>query len=309
MSDLLTGTSKSDVINGTASGDVIDAGAGNDAVTAGAGDDTVNGGDGNDRLDGGDGNDTLHGDDGNDRLYGGDGDDDLYGDNGNDWLWGGWGSDVLQGDAGNDALFGNEGDDILSGGNDLISGGSGIDTVSFENLDGAAVFFLMQPNGSQSYTKGEPSATNPAGFLNGTDQLDGTIENFIGSRFDDDLFGNLMTNRLEGSSGNDTLSAFWGSDTLVGGGGSDVFRFYSAGQSDGTEEAWVEDFDATQGDKIDLRYLGVNSLDTSVVNITGTPEGSIITVNPDGDYLLGTFVIHLLNVSPDSLQASDFLFA
>ena len=328
MSLIIDGTSKSDVITGT---------SGDDAINAGAGNDVVSGGDGNDRLDGGDGNDTLHGDDGNYRLFGGDGNDDVYGDSGNDWLWGGLGNDVLQGDAGNDALFGDEGNDILSGGagndrldgcvgddqlmggdgdywlissagNDYFYGGTGIDTVSFENIDGRVVIYSMDTDGSQTYTKGAPSPTDPYRPPIGIDHLDQNIENITGSRFDDDLVGNYLANRLEGGSGNDHLSTLGDGDTVVGGSGSDLFRFFSLEQGNGTEEAWVADFNTIEGDKIDLGTLGVTSLDASRINITGTSEESIITVKPDGNYLLGTFVIHLINVSPETLQTSDFFF-
>ncbi len=341
MSLIIDGTAKSDVITGTSGDDTINSGAGNDAVTAGDGNDVVSGGDGNDRLDGGNGNDVLRGDAGNDRLYGGDGYDILYGDSGNDWLWGGANDDVLYGDLGNDALFGESGDDVMRGGagddrldggagndtvqgdegddllfasegNDNLYGGDGIDTVSYAKIQGKVFVFLDMPDAplTGKGMDGPKSGTPP---IFGMDMLNG-IENVIGSSFDDVIFGNFSANRLEGGEGNDLLAAL-GNDTLAGGSGSDIFAFVSENSGDLTGEAWITDFSAVEGDKIDLTRLGIETPELlnnpnfgSIQELGGQTD---ITVYPDGvNFLIGTHVIHVIHSDPESpaLQTSDFYF-
>ena len=56
----------------------------------------------------------------------------------------------------------------------------------------------------------------------GTDML-ASIENVIGSAFNDTLVGSATGNRLEGGAGNDLLDGGLGDDTLLGGAGNDTF--------------------------------------------------------------------------------------
>src|SRR5690606_25289794 len=55
------------------------------------------------------------------------------------------------------------------------------------------------------------------------DVIDPTVENVIGSRFDDRITGNDSNNRLDGGRGNDTITGRDGDDTLIGGLGDDTF--------------------------------------------------------------------------------------
>ncbi len=345
MSIVIDGTVKSEVITGTSSSDVINAGAGNDVVNAGAGDDTVFGGDGNDRLDGGDGNDMLRGEEGNDRLYGGDGNDWLYGDLGNDWLWGGRGDDALFGDIGNDTLFGDEGDDLLWGGtgddrleggngndiadggdgndlfiagmgNDIYYGKEGTDTVSYKNAEGKVYVALNIPMGAHGAVKGIDGQSNliEESTVSGRDMLF-EIENVIGSRFNDSIIGNDATNRLEGGDGNDLMMAI-GNDTLIGGSGGDWFKFL--GTNDTFENAYVQDFNTAEGDKIDLSNFNIHTpndlQDSRFISIEEEPGQSIITINKFEQYndvmeFVGTYKINVMHSSLDNpaLQDSDFV--
>ena len=341
MALIIEGTAKSDVLVGTNTSDTINAGAGNDVVSAGDGNDTVYGGDGNDRLYGGDGSDTLRGDDGNDRLYGDDGDDLLYGDSGNDWLWGGMGDDVLNGSTGNDALFGGDGNDVLNagadddridGGNgndilrgeggddlliagegdDFLDGGEGVDTVSYAKINGSVYVSLDMPDAAPT-RKGIDVTQGSSSPLFGLDHLN-NIENVIGSQFDDVIFGNHSANRLEGGEGNDFLCAV-GDDTLVGGIGGDIFSFAPENTGGGFSEAWIEDFSAAEGDKINLIPLGTDRPELlsnpNLVTINELPGESIITVNADGvNFLVGVQVIHVMHsvLESPALQISDFYF-
>ena len=124
----------------------------------GSGTDTVDGG-GNDIIYGGSGNSYIVGGQGDDHIYAGNGDNDIIGDNntprgavGNDTIYGGTGNDVILGDNGqiyrqvlvddwrnmvwardpapfSDLIRQVTPYDVLLGGNDYISGGSGIDRI------------------------------------------------------------------------------------------------------------------------------------------------------------------------------------
>ncbi len=126
-----------------------------------------------------------------------------------DELTGGDGNDVLDGGAGNDTLLGGAGDDFLVGGagNDIINGQAGSDTASYIDA-GAAVRVSLRIS---------PQDTMGAGF----DRLV-SIENLIGSAFNDNLFGSNGANRMEGGDGQDSIYTYGGDDTLIGGTGVDL---------------------------------------------------------------------------------------
>lgn len=171
----------------------------------------------------------AEGSDANDILEGGAAGDTLFG--GND-------DDVLNGNAGDDTLQGNNGNDFLIGGlgNDILDGGAGFDTVDYS---GSSAGVILVPTADP---------TDPADRLSGTggaaqgDTLI-SIENIIGSAFNDVLTGNPSAgvggptsvgpdgrvipapgNQLEGGMGIDTLTGGAGSDMLLGGAGADVIN-------------------------------------------------------------------------------------
>ncbi len=88
----------------------------------------------------------------------------------------------LTGSAFNDTLEGN-------GGNNVLTGGAGIDTVSYEHAPAGVTVSLAVT-----------TAQNTIGA--GTDTLSG-FENLIGSAFDDTLTGDAGANVLTGLAGND----------------------------------------------------------------------------------------------------------
>jgi Ca2+-binding RTX toxin-like protein len=214
-------------------GDGNDSLAGADEIYGGAGNDIIDqsgmfgptlacGGAGNDsitvsdsasvQVDGGDGDDTVtaslpsgaYG-----SLYGGAGHDVLYltvgampGDGG--LLFSGFEElhltttdgldDTVTGTDGNDVLDVGAGDDVLIGGlgNDVLDGGEGTDTVSYATATGKVIVNLL-------------ATTNQATGGAGSDVLI-SIENVIGTSFDDTLQGDAHDNVLDGGLGNDTLS-------------------------------------------------------------------------------------------------------
>ncbi|MEQ8733484.1 MAG: Calx-beta domain-containing protein [Rhodospirillaceae bacterium] len=102
------------------------------------------------------------------------------------------GNDTLSGAGGNDLLLGGDGDDVLSGGagDDRLIGGLGTDTADYSNDIAGVVVDLA--NGT---------ATDGSG---GMDTLI-SIENVIGSDFDDVFTGNSRDNVFVGGAGADTF--------------------------------------------------------------------------------------------------------
>lgn len=139
------------------------------------------------------------------------------------------GNDVLSGLAGNDTLVGHEGDDVLRGGVgvDVLDGGSGSDTADYSLAAGGV---LVNLGGGYVANDGD----------GGTDTLS-SIENAIGSAFNDTLVGGNGRNVLNGGLGADILVGQDGDDLLIGGGGAannmqgwngdDTYRVSAAGDT------------------------------------------------------------------------------
>ena len=62
---------------------------------------------------------------------------------------------------------------------------------------------------------------------------------------------------LRGENGNDTLNGGAGNDTMYGGAGADEFTFNNIAEMVGTLDALL-DFNAAQGDKIDVNAIDAN---------------------------------------------------
>jgi len=216
---------------------------------------TLTGTGGNDTLTGGNGDDLLQGLGGDDVLYGGKGNDTL--DGGTHGLFGdtadytgayigivanlatGTASDDQGGtdtliniqniftDHGNDYLVGDAHDNLFMprGGDDTVDGGAGNDTISYSD-DYAGVNIDLQTG----------SAT---GKFAGHDTLD-SIENAVGTDFDDVIVlsdasgsadGRDGADSMTGGAGDDTLRGGAGSDTIDGGGGFNIVTYADATSS------------------------------------------------------------------------------
>ena len=282
----INGTEYNDLFIGDLGDEEVSLGAGNDTLNGEGGNDTLRGGDGDDTLSGGTGNDVLTGGLGADHIDGGEGidtldfsnagnrvgarldgvanfgaaigdtyasieniigsvfDDTFVGsneaniitsDDGDDTVFALNGDDTLIGGHGDDSLFGQGGDDLLQGGagSDDLNGGSGIDTVDYTDasrsvgvrLDGVANF----------------------GAASGDTLI--SIENVVGSSFNDIIVGSNTTNVLNGNDGDDAIFALGGDDTLIGGAGDDELL----GQNGD---------DVLQGDQGDDQLNGGNGDDT-----------------------------------------------
>jgi len=275
LANTLSGTYANDLIQGLGSNDRLLGLGGDDRLEGGAGDDTLNGGGGNDRLYGGPGNDSLNGGAGNDRLYGSAGDDTLNGGSGNDLVYGGRGHDRFNGD---------------TTGNDSYSGGGGRDTVDYSaSSDGVSVNLLS-------------SAPQAVSAASGNDRLI-SIEDLIGSDFNDSLTGNAGNNRLNGGDGNDTLS---------GGAGVDRFVFSSAPGAANLDT--LTDF-VSGTDIIELSATVFSAYAGQVGQIVGLSATlsydagtGLLAYDADGAGALAAIDIALLGtVSHPAALANDFL--
>jgi Ca2+-binding RTX toxin-like protein len=284
--------------------DVIYGLGGNDIIEGLTGTDYLHGGQGNDTIMGGDGDDILRGDDedstgaNSDVLHGGAGDDTLYGGEDDDHLHGGFNDDELFGGNGNDNLFGNDGDDRLVGGAgaDHLDGGNDVDTADFSLTSSTTVNLLTG------------QATGPLG----NDTLT-SIENVIGSNFDDNISGDAADNALSGGAGKDIISGGIGKDTLSGGDGRDIFTYALRSEFGDT----MMDFNAEDtgsNDALALNLAAFNSdviyrsLQTAITTKTYTSEGATLTTKFPVFVGSGPSHVHMANFaySDSYLTITDY---
>jgi uncharacterized protein YegL len=157
---------------------------------------------------------------------------------------------------GSDTVSGGDGNDILFG-----------DLVSFNGIAGegyqAMQAFVAQQTGVEvskvttsnvhQYITEHYQAFDVSGAHDGNDTLLGGAGNDIlfGSGGNDVLDGGKGHDILLGGTGNDTLIGGQGNDILIGGSGADTFIW----KSGDTGNDVIKDFNASEGDRIDLRDL------------------------------------------------------
>jgi Ca2+-binding RTX toxin-like protein len=235
----ITGTNRVDFLLGSNFDDTINGGGDNDTIYGLSGNDTLNGGSGADAMDGGTGNDLYYVDNAGDTIaeFAGKGTLDkvattisytletgveveqmqttsasgtkainLTGNEFAQKIYGNDGDNDLSGGGGNDILIGN-------GGADDLNGGSGSDTASYAGATEGVVASLANAAINSGDAKGDTYVS---------------VENLIGTDFNDSLNGASGANAINGGAGNDTIKAYGGDDTLTGGLGKDNFVFNSA---------------------------------------------------------------------------------
>ncbi|WP_341487061.1 calcium-binding protein [Pararhizobium sp. A13] len=201
--------------------------------------------------------DTLHGNGKDNELFGYGAADVIYGLGGNDTLVGA-GQDPLGARDGGDSLFGGAGNDTLIGGSgaDTLNGGAGFDTASYELSTSVGVTAnLARIDANTGEARGDIFVS---------------IENFVGSKFSDNLYGDSRANwligglggdKLYGGAGNDKIVGGGGSDYLYGGAGADLFIYKSSVESGSLSESsdTIYDFSVKDVDWIDLSAIDANS--------------------------------------------------
>ncbi len=227
--DIDDGASNSDdIIFGLDGNDVIFGLGDSDHLLGENGDDVLFGGAGGDVLDGGIGIDTANYEDAysavkvslvtgagigtgsfahDDKLIN---IENLTGSVYSDRLTGDKNDNVLAGLAGNDHFKGEGGNDTIIGGlgADTIDGGGDFDTASYEDSAAGVKISLIIGTGAGGYAQGDKLTS---------------IENLVGSKKADQLWGDNGENVLSGLSGDDILKGIGGDDTLLGGTGNDNF--------------------------------------------------------------------------------------
>ena len=306
--NVLDGGLGNDTLQGGYGNDTLDGGDGNDTLGDWGGVNILRGGAGDDVLQGGYGSDTLDGGAGDDRIDGGPGwwgvvdtldfsgaaagvnidlaagvgadglggtdtyanvnavigsafDDRLVGDDRANILTGGAGNDTLIGGLGNDTYV------LVPGSGDVVQDTGGTDTLDFSG----AVAGITLNLGIVGVAQVVDAAGNTVEVL-------GTVENVVGSAFDDHLTGSAESNVLNGGAGNDTLVGGAGNDTLIGGAGVDM----------------VDYSDAPAGVNVSLSGWGYDghpgySWDalTGVENVMGSPFNDVLTGSAGDNVLMG----------------------
>jgi Ca2+-binding RTX toxin-like protein len=297
--DKMYGEAGNDTLIGGADNDYMDGGTGNDVLNGGGGNDALIGGAGKDTMRGGAGNDVYYVDNAGDEaielanegvdsvrttvtftlganiedLYldgsvsisgtGNASDNRIFGNTGNNTLDGGLGADILTGGLGNDTyVVDNAGDQIIE------NLGEGLDTVqasisyvladALENLTLTGTAAINGTGTSGNNTLNGNSGANVLSGLAGND----TINGGDGA---DTLLGGDGADRLSGDAGADTINGGAGNDQLTGGAGADTFVFGNESvRLSGSSAAAIEtdnllDFNAGEGDRIDLSAIDANS--------------------------------------------------
>jgi Ca2+-binding RTX toxin-like protein len=227
--DFFDGTDKSETINGNDNHNLMRGYGGDDRMFGFAGDDLLIGGTGADFMDGGTGIfDTLGYMDssvgvtvnlalGFGRFGTAEGDtfvnmDDIIGSPHDDTLTGNDGSNRLMGELGNDVLTGGLGADQLfggDGGDPPPTQADGRDTAVYSDSAAGVTVNLANGRGFGGTAEGDTLLS---------------IENLVGSAFNDNLIGNDVDNAFSGGAGDDLLKGAGGADFLVGDSGSDTLK-------------------------------------------------------------------------------------
>ena len=174
------------------------------------------------------------------------------------------GDDVLYGSVRNDKLYGIDGNDVLhsSGGSDRMDGGNGSDTADYSESDEALTVNLRAGVVSGGHAQGDTLIS---------------IENVIGTAYNDTLTGNASANVLRGRGGDDTLHGYAGADTLDGGDGSDTADYTGSGAGVTVNLATgVGSGGHAQGDTL-----------TNMENILGTSHDDTLTGDASDNVLWG----------------------
>lgn len=210
-------------------------------------------------------------------LSGGSGADILVGGDDADTLLGGGGSDEISGQEGNDALVGGSGAD-------QISGAGGYDIASYDDTSREA-----------GVTVSLDDQANDGGTGEG-DNVDGQIDEVVGTEWADQLAGGWNDAVLRGGDGADQLSGgdtrTWlvggaGLDTYIPGGGLDLADYSDHSQSVAvTIGAGADDGSAGEGENVPAGIEGV--VGTSHADqLTGDASNNEFNAGDGDDQILG----------------------
>ncbi len=182
----------------------------------------------------------------------------------------------------------------------LLAGWSDIDATVGESIKSGVKFGASSTQYTNATARQALSnkgwIITDAGLLADSNN-DGTTDVFVGSNnatTDDTATLNKSTESisvsLHGLGGNDTLKGGSGDDKLYGGAGDDTLRggagadtfFYGYKNADNDT---ITDFNITQGDKLDLRYLldGYNGIVADYIQVSGDANKTILSIDVNGN--------------------------
>ncbi|MGE0421958.1 MAG: calcium-binding protein [Reyranellaceae bacterium] len=253
---------------------------------------------------------TVHGGSGDDIVWNGAGADRTYGDDDDDRLFGG---------ANNDTLYGGNDDDTLDGGsgNDRLYGGSGTDYASYESATAKVVVDIGNSGNNAGDAAGD--------YYN-------SIEGYVGSNFDDTMFGgdggdlefgglgddhleggNGGADTLYGGDGNDFLTGMTSlagggaEDTLYGGAGDDTLVFSNEGSSvpvNGTVYAWTGEAGAAG-----IIALELNGHQDTADRLYGGEGFDTVDASLDGSSTQRQFIRAGKDASLDWIMSVEYVIA
>jgi Ca2+-binding RTX toxin-like protein len=295
--DTLTGDDGPNELEGLEGDDRIRGAGGNDILRGGGTLPTTGGtlhfGGVND-LDGGDGHDVLIGGIDSDSLLGGPGNDDLSGDQSGLFE----ATDFLNGGGGNDLLNGGALPNLEDGAPsmDLITGGTGLDTVDYSKRTQDLSITLDGINNDGATEDGKPGEQ---------DGVSSDVENVLGGSGNDVLSGSPIDNRLDGNEGDDVLIGDMGADDFFGGEGLDTVSFADRSKPvrvtiddfpDDGEVFLVDDRETSEGDnvRVDVETLlggsgndALNGAKSPAATIFGGLGDDFVAGGGGPDYLDG----------------------
>ncbi|MGB7404564.1 MAG: M10 family metallopeptidase [Pacificimonas sp.] len=200
------------------------------------------------------------------------------GTSGDDIIDGVGGRDIIEGGLGDDLIRGGLGDDTLSGGDgaDIIQAGRGDDSL-FDRIDTDAMAFLDGGRDDDLITVVLGTAT-PAALIDGGSGRDEVAllldENFGQPISLGDLsFSRVETISLQGTRGDDDITAGVARTEIRGGRGADIFRYSAAEQSSISASDTLADFESGI-DRIDLSFA-----DYDDIRIESADDGARIVVD------------------------------
>jgi Ca2+-binding RTX toxin-like protein len=203
----LVGSALADRLTGNADQNTLNGGAGNDVLIGGAGADSLIGGAGMDTVDYSASLEAITINLATLQFAGGDAAGDTLTDV--EAIIATRFADVLTGNSAANRFYAGAGDDIVygSGGGDIIDGGADLDLVDYSGSSAAVSVNLATGAGLGGWAQGDVLSN---------------VENLNGSRFDDVLVGNALSNQFNGGLGADRLTGGDGNDILSGNDGNDA---------------------------------------------------------------------------------------
>ena len=277
----------------------------------------VKGSEFNDHILGSKENNIIDGKAGDDIIYGGYGNDYILGGDGNDIISSGPGNDFIDAGAGDDIIYVSSGENVKNGEGQTILGGSGFDTLSFENINngvlldfvfgmgsldevdgtdianttgdglGEVIYFVLEGETYHTFEKIIGSGVND--YIINLTPWDKVVEIF-GGHGDDNLFGSYGNEFLSGGMGNDILSGGYGVDILKGGAGFDTFFILDDTPTEEFKKQWIlnnpedekiinEDNIFKSEDIIKDFVVGVDTLDLTAIVKAGANLSKDINTN------------------------------